>query len=182
MTHKAWTVALGQKNRQIQVRSVDMETPSNPNVFSFLSRMKTGGKFRWGILWQRFAHERTWLWESFLKGKREDSIIFLWGVSVTECTMIFSLFTKQWTLSGFNTFSESRKNKNPKLPSFDAHSWALPRWHAASLAPMLKTSQTRYKTQTQAFAHPRGGKPCTVQAWLAKWKERRKKGKRKKLK
>lgn len=87
----------------------------------------------------------------------------------------FQFIHKAMNAEWFKHFSESQKNKkNPELPSFDAHSrrsrfWALPRWHSASLAPMLKTSQTRYKTKhgrctpaerkTLRFVHCKPGSP-----------------------
>lgn len=101
----------------------------------------------------------------------------------------FQFIHKAMNAEWFKHFSESQKNKkNPELPSFDAHSrrsrfWALPRWHSASLAPMLKTSQTRYKTKhgrctpaerkTLRFVHCKPDSPN---------EERKKKKKREKLK
>lgn len=100
----------------------------------------------------------------------------------------FQFIHKAMNAEWFKHFSESQKNKkNPELPSFDAHSrrsrfWALPRWHSASLAPMLKNKSNALQNTTRA-SHTRWEEDlevCTLQAWLAKWREEKKKKKREK--
>ena len=189
VTHKALTVGMGRKDKQTQVRSVEMKKsrhhPTQMDFFEAEWRQveNLGGEYcDRGLRMTKLGPERP------LKGKkREDSITFLWGVSVTECTTVSNLFTKPWTLSGFNTFPSLRKTKTPKLPSLDAHSR-----RSRCLVDIQRLSPRCWKLVERAtkhhtgVAHPLRGRPWGLYisslARQMKRGEKKKKREREKLK